>query len=141
MTEPLAGTVFLDTAYAIALVNRKDALHRASVALADRLQQARTRLLTTRAILLEIGDGLSRPLYRPVAAVLLASMQADPSLEIVEITVSLYDEALALYSKRPDKSWGLTDCLSFIVMSARSVTAALTHDIHFEQAGFLALLR
>ena len=141
MTEPLAGVVFLDTAYAVALVNRDDSLHKAAVVLADRLKQARTRLLTTRAILLEIGNGLSKPLYRSVAAALLAAMQDDPTLEIVELTPSLYGEALTLYRRRRDKGWGLTDCLSFVVMSARGVTAALTHDIHFEQAGFLALLR
>jgi uncharacterized protein len=141
MTEPIAGTVFLDTSYAIALVNRDDALHERAIALADRLHPSRTRFLTTRAVLLEIGDGLSRPLYRQVAAALLASMQDDPSLEIVEITIPLYDEALTLYSQRRDKGWGLTDCISFVIMSDRGVTAALTHDIHFEQAGFLPLLR
>ncbi len=141
MTEPIAGEVFLDTSYAIALVNRDDTLHSAAVVLADRLLQARARLLTTRAILLEVGDGLSKPIYRTVAAALLASMQDDPTLEIVELTPSLYDEALGLYSQRRDKGWGLTDCLSFVVMSARGVAAALTHDIHFEQAGFLRLLR
>src|SRR5262249_26316816 len=133
--------VFLDTSYAIALVNRDDSLHEAAVALADRLRPSRTRLLTTRAILLEIGDGLSRPVYRPVAAALLESLRDDPTVEILEITIPLYDEALALYRQRRDKGWGLTDCLSFVVMSARGVTAALTHDIHFEQAGFLPLLR
>lgn len=141
MTEPLPGEVFLDTAYAIALVNREDSLHPAAEALAVRLQASRTRLLTTRAILLEIGDGLSRPPYRHVATGLLSSLQEDPLVHITELTAALYEEAFSLYSQRRDKSWGLTDCLSFIVMSARGVTAALTYDIHFEQAGFRALLR
>src|ERR1700742_560604 len=108
MTDPLAGTVFLDTAYAIALINRDDALHRVALGLADRLQQSRTRLLTTRAIFLEIGDGLCRPLYRSSAAAPLTAMQEDPALGRVELTPSLYAEALALYSQRRDKGWGLT---------------------------------
>jgi len=42
---------------------------------------------------------------------------------------------------REDKEWGLTDCISFIVMEDHGLTDALTTDEHFEQAGFRALLR
>jgi len=35
----------------------------------------------------------------------------------------------------------MTDCVSFIVMESRGMTEALTHDIHFEQAGLRALMR
>ncbi len=38
------------------------------------------------------------------------------------------------------KEWGLTDCISFVVMQKRSITEALTADDHFRQAGFRALL-
>lgn len=40
-----------------------------------------------------------------------------------------------MYSKRPDKDWGLTDCASFAVMADRRLTDALTADDHFRQAG------
>lgn len=42
--------------------------------------------------------------------------------------------------KRPDKDWGLTDCISFAVMTQEGITQALTSDRHFEQAGFTKLL-
>ena len=42
---------------------------------------------------------------------------------------------------RLDKSWSLTDCISFEVMRSAQATDALTYDQHFEQAGFRALLR
>jgi hypothetical protein len=41
---------------------------------------------------------------------------------------------------RPDKEWGLTDCVSFVVMQQMSITDALTTDDHFRQAGFRVLL-
>jgi hypothetical protein len=53
----------------------------------------------------------------------------------------LYHQALRLYRERPDKDWGLTDCISLIVMQAREIAEALTGDVHFQQAGFRALLR
>jgi len=48
---------------------------------------------------------------------------------------------LTFYKQRPDKEWGLTDYVSFVVMQEKSLFDALTHDIHFQQAGFRALLR
>jgi predicted nucleic acid-binding protein len=39
-----------------------------------------------------------------------------------------------------DKEWGLTDCISFVIMQERMVTQALTADRHFGQAGFANLL-
>jgi predicted nucleic acid-binding protein len=48
---------------------------------------------------------------------------------------------LDLYDERADKEWGLTDCLSFVVMSDQSLTDAMTPDRHFIQAGFRALMR
>jgi predicted nucleic acid-binding protein len=53
----------------------------------------------------------------------------------------LLDRALALYHQHADKSWTLTDCISFVIMRDLNVTDALTGDEHFEQAGFIALLK
>lgn len=75
MTENLSATVFLDSEYAIALVNKDDALHPKAVILAEALEARRTRLLTTRAILVEIGDGLSKVRYRQVAGELIVALQ------------------------------------------------------------------
>jgi predicted nucleic acid-binding protein len=61
-------------------------------------------------------------------------------VEIIPLSDQLLDQGLKLFSDRPDKEWGFTDCVSFIVMEARSITYALTADEHFKQAGFQALL-
>lgn len=50
-------------------------------------------------------------------------------------------QGIELYSQRPDKNWSLTDCISFQVMKSFGITEALTGDHHFEQAGFVALLK
>jgi hypothetical protein len=60
---------------------------------------------------------------------------------IIPAEPQLYEEGIALYRARPDKDWSLTDCISFVVMKARGITEALTGDHHFEQAGFVALLK
>ncbi len=48
--------IFLDAAYAIALAAPSDQLHPRAVVLAQQLEADRTRMVTTRAILLEIGN-------------------------------------------------------------------------------------
>jgi hypothetical protein len=52
----------------------------------------------------------------------------------------LFGKGIARYDQRSDKSWSLTDCISFVVMEEHGVTEALTADRHFEQAGFVPLL-
>jgi predicted nucleic acid-binding protein len=64
----------------------------------------------------------------------------DPRISIVEITESLFSKAFQLFASRSDKEWGITDCLSFIIMEEGRITQALTADEHFAQAGFHALL-
>jgi predicted nucleic acid-binding protein len=133
--------VFLDTSFAIALSSVTDRHHPRAVKLANQIETQKTRLVTTQAILLEIGNALSKQRYRAAAIQLLESLHTDPSVEVVSLTDGLYRLAFSLFKQRKDKEWGLVDCISFIVMQDRGITDALTADAHFQQAGFRALLR
>lgn len=137
----LSGSVFLDAAYAIALASTTDAFHPQALTLADELEASGTRLVTTWAVLLEIGNAPCRVQFRHAALQLLSSLQSDASVEIVPLVGPLLEQAVKLYSERPDKEWGLTDCVSFVVMGARGIRDALTADEHFQQAGFRAMMR
>jgi len=133
--------VFLDTSFAIALSSETDQNHVLAVKLASQIEADKTRLVTTQAILLEIGNSLSKQKYRAAAIQLLDSLETDPSVEVVLLINSLYRSAFNLFKQREEKEWGLVDCISFIVMQDRGITDALTTDAHFQQAGFRALLR
>jgi uncharacterized protein len=132
--------VFLDAAYAIALSCPADQFHASAMALADDLEANAARLITTSAVLLEIGNALAKRQHRHAAARLLASLLADPTVEIIPLTDHLLGQAIELFSSRRDKEWGLTDCLSFVVMAGRGIEQALTTDMHFQQAGFEVLM-
>lgn len=84
----------------------------------------------------ERGMGL-----RQAAIVLIQELQTEPTTSIVPQTSSQFQEALSLYAARSDKSWSHTDCASFQIMEREGIAEALTHDRHFEQSGFKALLR
>jgi hypothetical protein len=133
--------VFLDTSFAIALSSVTDQNHVRAVQLANQIETNKTRLVTTQAILLEIGNALSKQRHRVAAIQLLESLETDPNVEVVLFTNSLYKLAFNLFKQREDKEWGLVDCTSFIVMQDREIIEALTADAHFQQAGFRVLLR
>jgi predicted nucleic acid-binding protein len=122
-------------------VSPLDQHHSRAAELADELRSARARVVTTQAVLLEIGNTLAKQRYRAAGVLSLLSLRQDPAVEVVQLSPDLYDEAFELYRARADKEWGLVDCVSFVVMANRGLTEALTSDEHFEQAGFIALLR
>jgi uncharacterized protein len=136
----MMSEMFLDSSFAIALSAASDQYHRRAVEISGVIEAQGTRLITTHAVLLEIGNALSRQRYRRAAIQLLKSLHADPSILLVSLSDSLYQRAFQLFEGRWDKEWGMTDCLSFVVMEERSVHEALTADHHFRQAGFRALL-
>jgi predicted nucleic acid-binding protein len=99
----MQAEVFLDTAYAIALSSPADQFHARALALAEQLEALGTRLVTTHAVLLEIGNALSKQCYRQAALQLLDALEADPAVDIVPMSEPLYARAMQLYRARPDK--------------------------------------
>lgn len=134
MKKPL----FIDTSYILALVNTRDEFHLQAKNVADQVDD---KLITTEAVLMEVGNALAKPQWREIAVETLEDMRNDDDVEILSVDSELFSKALKFYSSRIDKEWGLTDCISFVVMKDRKLEDALTSDHHFEQAGFQALLR
>jgi len=131
---------FLDAAYAIALSAATDQYHQKAEILAKQIETEAIPLITTRAVILEIGNALARLRYRAAVIELLDSLEQDPNVEIISLSEELYNRAMELYRQRPDKEWGITDYIAFVVMQDYGLTQALTTDEHFGQAGFKALL-
>ena len=134
-------TVFADTGYWIALLNENDTLHGKAEAVSKSLGPH--LIVTTEMILTELAAFFSAEgLHLKQAVVnLIRSIRANPNIRIVPQTSRQFQDALALYEQSSDKEWSLTDCASFILMRELKITEALAHDQHFEQAGFVALLR
>ena len=136
-----ANKLFLDTGFLVALVVENDQYHDRSLGLADRIEDERRPVVTALVGVTDIGDALASPEYRGKAAEHIAALQRSPTVDIVSLTATLFQRGFELYQERQDKSWGITDCISFVVMRDRGLEAALTTDHDFEQAGFTALLR
>ena len=79
-------------------------------------------------------------MQRSKALTYIRAIRDSTWIEVVHIDERLDNQAWKLLEARLDKTWSLVDCASFVVMSERNLTDALTTDRHFEQAGFVRLL-
>ncbi len=131
--------IFADTGYWIGLVNPRDQIHQKVIKITQRLFSV--RLVTTEMVLGELLNSFSDSPFRRAVAGMVLKLRNDRNVRIVPQTSEQFDSALQRYQQAADKSWSLTDCASFQVMEAEQIQAALTHDQHFAQAGFEALLR
>lgn len=129
--------VFADSFYYIAMLNPCDRHHALAMEVSSRLVRP---VVTTAWVLVEVADALSDPSIRRMAHRFLQTVMTHPKTTVVGGGEPWASRGLALYGSRSDKSWSLTDCISFEVMTDRGIREALTGDHHFAQAGFQVML-
>jgi len=134
-----ADRFFMDTAYVLALLNQNDKYHDQAKAILPSTRIA-YEVCITDAILIEICNSLARS-NRSAAVAFINSLYSTHNINVIPVENTPLHRAIDLYQKRDDKEWGLTDCISFIVMDDQGLRNALTSDEYFQQAGFRALLR
>ena len=130
--------VYADAFYFVARLNRRDQHH---VRVLEFSRDFRARLLTSDWVLMEVADALAGSESRARVREFILHLRQAAACEIIPASRETLDRALELYHQHADKEWTLTDCVSFVIMRDRNVTDALTGDKHFEQAGFVALLK
>jgi predicted nucleic acid-binding protein len=133
--------IFAGASYWIALLNPRDELHNKAVAAAQ--NYAEDQVVTSEMVLVEFLNGFSDrgPRLRAAASRTVKTLRSSPNVTVMPQTSDQFEGALSRYEDRVDKDWSFTDCASFLIMEAEGIEAALTHDQHFAQAGFHALLR
>lgn len=134
-------TVFADAGYWLAILNPADDLRIKAATVSNTLDPF--QILTSEMVFTEVLNSFSRQnsAFRKTAVQFVKQSFDNPRIEIVSHTNDLFQQSLNLYEQRADKAWSLTDCASFCIMQQQNILEALTHDRHFEQAGFTALLR
>lgn len=125
--------IFVDTSFVLALINERDQYHDQAQRLSFKFEQS--FLVTTIPVLLEIGNAMASG-FRKEANALISLLRNSNRVEVVELDARLFEKALEAYEKYDDKTWGLVDCISFVVMQERGVNAVLTFDGDFTEAGF-----
>lgn len=135
--------LFVDTSGWASLFEQREKFHQSSRDRIDAALQCGDHLVTTNLVLIELTALLTKPLRisKSRQIQLLSDLQRDPAVVIVSIDSTLAGKAWDLWRQRPDKEWSMTDCASFVVMDSLGLREALTSDHHFEQAGFVRLLK
>jgi predicted nucleic acid-binding protein len=129
---------FVDTSFVIAVVNRKDQYNAEALKMSDLYDGE--LLVTTEAVLLEVGNALAKNFKAEAVAVIEDFLESE-EVTVVRMDAGLFEHGFEMYKKYRDKGWGLIDCVSFVVMRERGVVDALTTDDDYRQAGFNPLLR
>jgi len=129
---------FGDTFLFLALLVEGDEAHERAVRAITGLKRD---LYTTTWVLTEVADAIAAPATRKTFVAFLGFLRSHPKVVITPTTDDLFGRGVDLFEKRPDKARSLTDCISFVVMREQGISDALTGDHHFEQAGFVALLK
>ena len=132
----MANRVFVDTSFVLALINERDQYHKQAEALSFKFEES--LLITTVGVLLEIGNALAKDFRREANAV-IDLLRTSARVEVIHINDRLLEKALEIYEKYDDKTWGLVDCISFIVMGEHGLTDVLTFDADFAAAGFTVI--
>ncbi len=133
--------VFADTTYWFALLNRHDTLHPRAVAMSRQLSSV--DVVTSEMVFVELLNSFSKgsPVQRLGVISAVQDFRKSDHIIVVPQTPDQFAIAFDRYKQSADKNWSLTDCASFQIMETEGIHAALTHDHHFVQAGFEALLR
>ncbi len=133
--------VFLDTSGLIALTDKDDYWHASAVNAWQLVVASSRETVTTSLVLIELADGLAKVRFRQVAIQLVDALTKSASVEIVHVTQELESIAWKLFRERPDKGWGMTDCVSISLMTKLGVSDVFGLDHHFKQAGFNLLIQ
>jgi predicted nucleic acid-binding protein len=133
--------VFADTFHWIALADFSDSFHERALALTS--AHAEQPLVTTDEVLTEYLNyfGEQPEALRRHVAASVRRMMGSSGIRVISQSRASFLAGLALYEKRADKGYSLTDCISMETMRREGLTDVFTQDRHFEQEGFRALFR
>ncbi len=131
--------LFLDTGYLVALETSNDQYHPTALRHWKRLLKRLPPLVTTSYVFDEVVTFLNRRNLHAKGIEVGNNLLGSPSIQFIHVDEDLFHDGWRYYRQYPDKSYSLTDCISFVVMKRLSIEAALTFDKHFVQAGFKKL--
>jgi predicted nucleic acid-binding protein len=135
--------LFADTSGWGHLVDPTQHFHTQAAATYRAARLQRRKVITTNYVLAELVALLTSPLRMPRSNIiaLIDGLKTSPFVEVIHVDAALDTQAWQLLRSRPDKQWSLVDCTSFVLMTRRGISDALASDHHYEQAGFVRLLK
>ena len=132
-------SIFLDTGYIIALEASDDQNHKASLQHWSFFSKNLPILFTTSYIFNETVTFFNNRGHHQKSVEIGTNLLKSLSIRFTHVDQALFQEGWTYFKKHSDKTYSLTDCISFVLMKRLAIKAALTFDNHFIQAGFKVL--
>lgn len=132
-------TAFVDTSYLIALELQTDQDHKAAKTHWETYREKDQLLVTTSCIFDELVTYLMSRNKHDKAVDVGEKLLLSSAFHLIHIDDDLFNLGWDRFKSRPDKSFSLTDCISFVTMELSEIQTVLTFDKHFSQAGFQVL--
>ena len=129
-------SAFLDTSFVLALEVDGDANRMAALAEWQRIERSDELVVTSSAVVEELSAFLNSRGMHAKAVEVGNSLMQSPNIECVFVDRELFEAGWKWFVRHKDKRYSLADCFAFVLMKRRGITAALTFDKHFSQAGF-----
>lgn len=133
------NSVFIDTGYLIALEATDDQHHEAALQHWHGLLKSIPPLVTTSYVFDEVITFFNSRNHHAKAVEIGNNILNSAFIQFIHVDEHLFQESWLYLKKHNDKSYSLTDCISFVVMNRHEIKTALTFDSHFVQAGFAIL--
>ncbi len=139
----MANKIFVDTSGWANLFVATESYHSLATEWFSQAIREGREMVTTNYVLTELVALLNSPLRipRPQLFQYVDAVKTASYVTVVHIDGAMDAAAWFLLKSRSDKSWSLVDATSFLVMRQLGILESLTSDRHFEQAGFIRLLK
>ena len=130
----MSAPVFVDASAWVAITNRKDRNRGDAVKIFQRLLSTQTALVTTNWTVYEALTIVKSHLGFSQAERLWQRITSRAVVELVAVDEQIETDALDLFWRYQDKTWGVVDCSSLVVMQAVGSRSAFAYDKHFVKA-------
>ena len=131
---------FIDTMGFYSILDRRVAHHDTANAWLETASRKRIHLYTSDYVLDETATLIKRRGLAHVLRRFFGLLEQTQALQLIPIDMERFARTRQFFLKQLDQDYSFTDCSSFVVMQEFKIRNALTHDNHFEQAGFRVLL-
>lgn len=133
------NSLFLDANYVVALEVSDDQHHQQAVQHWKTIMESPVGLVTTSYVLDEVVTFLNRRRQHAKALKIGNNLLTASNIKLIHVDQELFYEGWEFFEQHSDKTFSLTDCISFVLMNKLEIAKALTFDKHFTQAGFVKL--
>ncbi|MFH0925182.1 MAG: PIN domain-containing protein [bacterium] len=129
-----SSVIFIDASVWIALYHKKDKYHKSAWKLYEQLLEEGKRFITSNWVSYEAISILKSRASYETAKNLWEILSNNEFFQVLRIDKNIEDQAISIFWRYQDKTWGVVDCSSMLLMKKENCFLAFGYDYHFVEA-------